>query len=102
MSVLRSVCGTEDFRNLRLLCETDQQSAVFYEYSSFNGLFFVCRQCGGGENNGFEIGLNGIILRNPAHHFSWSGRAQLVYNKNRIVKVSEAIKAQNEEYLKQM
>lgn len=53
------------------------------------------------KNNGFEIGLNGIILRNPAHHFSWSGRAQLVYNKNRIVKVSEAIKAQNEEYLKQ-
>ena len=53
------------------------------------------------KNTGWEIGLNGIILRNQQHRFSWSGRAQLVYNKNKITKLSDAIKEQNEEYLKQ-
>lgn len=53
------------------------------------------------KNRGFELSMSGYIIRNPQKHLNWIVSGQLVYNKNEISKLSEAIKQQNEEYLKQ-
>ena len=53
------------------------------------------------RNQGFELSMSGYIVRNRSKHFSWIVSGQLVYNKNEITSLSEAIKQQNEEYLKQ-
>ena len=47
------------------------------------------------ENTGFELSLNGYILRNYARDYRWSVGVQLVYDKNKIGKLSEALKEQN-------
>lgn len=53
------------------------------------------------KNQGFELSMSGYIIRNPEKHLNWIVSGQLVYNKNEISKLSEAIKQQNEEYLRQ-
>jgi len=53
------------------------------------------------RNQGFELSMSGYILRLPRKHINWIVSGQLVYNKNEITHLSEAIKQQNEEYLKQ-
>ena len=53
------------------------------------------------RNQGWELSMSGYIIRNPKKHINWIVSGQLVYNKNEISKLSEAIKQQNEEYLRQ-
>lgn len=53
------------------------------------------------RNTGFEASANVYIIRDYEKHFNWLVGGQLVYNKNRIVKLSDAIKRQNEQYLSQ-
>ena len=53
------------------------------------------------KNTGFEAGLGGYLIRNTERNFVWMVNTKLAYNKNEITKVSEAIKAQNEQYLQQ-
>lgn len=65
------------------------------------GYYSYLANVGEVQNNGFESSLNVRIIRNPQQDLTWSVGAQLVYNKNQISKLSDAVKAQNEEYLKQ-
>ncbi len=51
------------------------------------------------ENTGYEASLSGYIIRNPERAFNWMVSGQLVYNKNKVTKLSEAIKRQNEEFV---
>lgn len=48
------------------------------------------------KNRGWEATLNAYIIRDREKEFNWLINGQLVYNKNWISKLSEAIKAQNE------
>ncbi|MEG0500311.1 MAG: TonB-dependent receptor, partial [Rikenellaceae bacterium] len=50
------------------------------------------------KNIGFETGLKGYIIRNPKNNVSWLIAGKLSYNKNKITKLSESIKTQNEIY----
>lgn len=47
------------------------------------------------DNKGFELSLNGYILRNYAKDYRWDVGVQLVYDENKIGKLSEALKEQN-------
>ncbi|MDD2425911.1 MAG: SusC/RagA family TonB-linked outer membrane protein [Bacteroidales bacterium] len=49
-------------------------------------------------NHGFEAGMNYYIIRNTENELIWMVGAKLAYNKNKISKLSEAIKEQTEEY----
>ena len=49
------------------------------------------------KNAGYELSLGGYLVR--ANNLSWTLNGQLVYNKNRINKLSDAIKAQNETFI---
>lgn len=51
------------------------------------------------KNNGWELALSGYVIRDYEREVTLMFSGQLVYNKNRITKLSEAIKAQNELYL---
>ncbi len=51
------------------------------------------------ENNGYELSLGAYIIRDRQRDFNWSVNGQLVYNRNRITKLSDAIYAQNENLL---
>ena len=48
------------------------------------------------RNRGWEASLQAYLVRNPVQQFLWSVGGQLVYNRNEIMKLSDAIKAQNE------
>lgn len=66
-------------------------SMGFYSYSD---------NVGEVKNTGFEASLSAYIIRDRERDFNWMISGQLVYNKNEITKLSDAIIAQNEEYLK--
>lgn len=51
------------------------------------------------KNSGFEAALQGFIIRDAQKKIDWMIGGQLVYNKNEITKLSEAIKAQTEAYM---
>ncbi|MBR6944688.1 MAG: TonB-dependent receptor, partial [Prevotella sp.] len=51
------------------------------------------------KNNGWEASLQAYVIRDRARQFNWLIGAQLVYNKNKITKLSDAIKAQTEAYM---
>lgn len=51
------------------------------------------------KNRGWEASLNAYIIRDHEHEFNWIVSGQLVYDKNWISKLSEAIKEQNEAIL---
>lgn len=53
------------------------------------------------KNRGFELSASAYIIRNRAKHFNWIISGQLVYNKNWISKLSEAVMRQNEQYMAQ-
>jgi TonB-linked SusC/RagA family outer membrane protein len=53
------------------------------------------------ENKGFETSLNVYLIRDTHKNLFWTIGGQLTYNRNRITKLSDAIKAQNEAYLKE-
>ena len=51
------------------------------------------------ENKGWEAALQGFIIRDQKRKLNWMVGAQLVYNKNKITKLSQAIKDQTEAYM---
>lgn len=51
------------------------------------------------KNRGWEASLNAYIIRDAERELNWMVSGQLVYDKNWISKLSEAIKAQTELYL---
>ncbi len=53
------------------------------------------------KNRGFELSLSAYIIRNKERHLNWILSGQMVYNKNWISKLSDAIKEQNEQYMAQ-
>ncbi len=53
------------------------------------------------ENNGVEASLNAYIIRNEEQRFNVMVGGQLVYNRNKIVKLSDAIIEQNKLYMAQ-
>ena len=53
------------------------------------------------RNQGFEASLNAYIIRDSEKQFNWMVGGQMVYNTNKIIKLSDAIKNQNELYLAQ-
>lgn len=53
------------------------------------------------RNKGFEAMLSGYILRDTERQLLWSVTGKIAYNKNIIVKLSDAIKLQTEEATKQ-
>lgn len=53
------------------------------------------------NNRGFELSLNGYILRDYARSLNWSVGGQLVYTRNEITELSEAIVEQNQKYMEQ-
>ena len=65
------------------------------------GLSSYIANVGEVKNRGWEASLNAYIIRDTGRELNWIVSGQLVYDKNWISKLSEAIKAQNEEYLAQ-
>lgn len=53
------------------------------------------------RNRGWELSLTGYPIRDLKHNFTWMMTGQLVYNKNWISKLSDAVKAQTEAYREQ-
>ena len=53
------------------------------------------------KNRGWELSLSGYPIRDLKHNFTWMMTGQLVYNKNWISKLSDAVKAQTETYREQ-
>lgn len=51
------------------------------------------------RNTGWEAMLSAYIIRNHKREFNWMISGQLVYNKNEITKLSDAIKKQTETYM---
>lgn len=51
------------------------------------------------KNNGWEASLQAYIIRDRARQFNWLIGGQLVYNKNKITKLSKAIKDQTEAFM---
>jgi TonB-linked SusC/RagA family outer membrane protein len=49
------------------------------------------------ENKGFEFMAKVLLIKNKEKNIFWSVNFGLAYNKNKIVKLSEALKKQNEE-----
>ena len=53
------------------------------------------------RNRGWELSLTGYPIRDLKNNFTWMVTGQLVYNKNWISKLSNAVKAQTEAYREQ-
>ncbi|MBP5278597.1 MAG: SusC/RagA family TonB-linked outer membrane protein [Prevotella sp.] len=51
------------------------------------------------KNNGWEASLQVYAIRDRARQFNWLIGGQLVYNKNKITKLSQAIKDQTEAFM---
>lgn len=64
-----------------------------------NGFSSYSENVGQVRNIGFETSLSAYIIRDLQREFSWMISGQLVYNKNKIIKLSDAIKEQNESYI---
>lgn len=65
------------------------------------GLMYYVANVGEVRNRGWEASLSAYVLRDTKRDLNWLLTGQLVYNKNWISKLSDAIKAQTEEYLNQ-
>lgn len=50
------------------------------------------------KNTGYEASLSFNVIRNEIKKLNWTVGTRIAYNKNRITKLSEAIKAQTEQY----
>lgn len=51
------------------------------------------------RNKGFEASFSAYLIRDYEKKLSWMVSGQLVYNKNEILKLSDAIKAQNSSFI---
>lgn len=61
-----------------------------------NGFNSYVDNVGEVTNTGYEAMLNGYLIRDTRHDIIWTATAKLSYTKNKITKLSEAIKKQNE------
>ncbi|MEG2555928.1 MAG: SusC/RagA family TonB-linked outer membrane protein [Odoribacter sp.] len=52
-------------------------------------------------NSGYEAMLSGYLIRDTERDFVWSVTTKIAYNKNKITKLSQAVKNQNELYKSQ-
>lgn len=51
------------------------------------------------KNTGYEASLSAYLIRDTHRQLTWMVSGQLVYNKNRILKLSDAIVTQNDTYV---
>lgn len=65
------------------------------------GINYYVANVGEVKNRGWELSLSGYPVRDMKHDFTWMMTGQLVYNKNWISRLSEAVKAQTEAYREQ-
>ena len=65
------------------------------------GLSYYVANVGEVKNRGWEASLNAYLVRDTERELNVMLSGQLVYDKNWISKLSDAIKEQNEAYLKQ-
>ena len=49
------------------------------------------------ENRGYELDLRLTLLKNPSHSLYWSVNATAIHNTNKLLKISNALQAYNEE-----
>lgn len=91
----------------------DQRFSLIFDYykKTTNGLISLrelplamgfssySENAGKVENAGFELYANVFLLRDHERELSWMLTGQLVYNKNKILRLSEGMKRQNENYL---
>ena len=49
------------------------------------------------QNKGLEVNLNAVIIRDMEKEFEWSVMLQVANNKNKIGKISTALKTVNDE-----
>jgi len=61
-----------------------------------NGFKSYVANIGEVENKGFEFLLNTYIIRNSQKRISWNVSVSTIYNKNEIVKISDALKEAQE------
>ena len=76
----------------------DMLSELELPYST--GFVSYTENVGSVRNNGFEATLSGYILRDMDRELLWSVTGKIAHNKNKIIKLSEAIKRQTEEAMK--
>lgn len=69
-------------------------SSIELPYS--NGFTDYIENIGELEQKGFEVMARVTILRNDAKRFMWSVTGNIAFNQDKIVKLSEALKAANE------
>lgn len=65
------------------------------------GIMYYVANVGEVKNRGWELSLSGYPIRDMKNDFTWMMTGQLVYNKNWISKLSDAVKAQTEAYREQ-
>ena len=73
---------------------SDQLSSMNLPWST--GYTSYVDNVGKMRNSGFEVMLGGYPVRDSERRLSWMVNASLMYNKNEIVKLSDAVKAQSE------
>ena len=65
---------------------------------SANGFSSYVDNVGEVKNTGYEVMLSGYLMRDTHRNIIWSVTGKLAYTKNKITKLSEAIKRQSELY----
>ncbi|MGN6421342.1 MAG: SusC/RagA family TonB-linked outer membrane protein [Pseudobacter sp.] len=61
-----------------------------------SGFSFYYANLGLVQNKGIELYLTAFVVKNDAKNFYWSFYANMLHNKNRLLKISDALKAQND------
>ncbi|WEK37105.1 MAG: SusC/RagA family TonB-linked outer membrane protein [Candidatus Pseudobacter hemicellulosilyticus] len=69
-------------------------TAVNTAPSSGFGTYFA--NLGKMENRGMEIYLTAFVMKKPQQNVYWSFTANLFYNKNKLLQISDGLKAQND------
>ena len=62
-----------------------------------NGFSSYTANIGEVRNTGVELSASGFLIRNTEKNIIWSLSASMIHEKNEIVKISDALKAENEE-----
>lgn len=88
--------GTFDFYN-----KTTNNLLSYMDMPLSTGFANYMSNVGEIKNRGFEFSASAYIIRNHDKHLNWIVSGQLVYNKNWISELSEAVKRQNEQYMTQ-
>lgn len=81
--------------DLRPVSRTDEWPDVFFGITSFQRFTSYKANIGKLENKGFELKVTGYLLRDTERELIWSVTGSLVRNKDKIIKLSEAMKEAN-------